>query len=117
MSKGSIFTAINADRSPLYSDPSAAPEGKDGLTILVPIGHMDPFAPARTAEEWSKLVAQAKRQVIEVMEGRLDLQPGEMQKMIVWEEVNTPLTCTWSIPCDVICVLNPFASQGKTSST
>ncbi|KAJ9117681.1 hypothetical protein QFC24_006395 [Naganishia onofrii] len=77
---------------PSRIDPSAAPEGKDGLTILVPIGHMDPFAPERTAEEWSKLVAQAKRQVIEVMEGRLDLQPGEMQKMIVWEEVNTPLT-------------------------
>ncbi|KAJ9112872.1 hypothetical protein QFC19_000427 [Naganishia cerealis] len=73
------------------SDPSAAPEGKDGLTILVPIGHMDP-SPERTAEEWDVLVAQAKRQVVEVMEGRLGLEAGELEKMIVWEQVNTPAT-------------------------
>ncbi|KAJ9113041.1 hypothetical protein QFC22_006137 [Naganishia vaughanmartiniae] len=96
-----------------HSDPSAAPEGKDGLTILVPIGHMDPFSPERTAEEWSKLVAQAKRQVIEVMEGRLGLQPGDMQKMIVWEEVNTPLTCGYRRFLSTRALMFAFAGVGK----
>lgn len=74
------------------SDSSAAPEGKDSLTILVPIGHML-LEDHRTSEDWTGLVAKARGQVMDVMEGRLGMQKGELEKAIVWEDVNTPVTC------------------------
>jgi phytoene desaturase (3,4-didehydrolycopene-forming) len=80
----------------LRRDPSAAPEGKDALVVLVPIGHML-LADNRTSEEWKGLVAKARGQVMEVMEGRLGLGKGELDKMIVWEDVNTPVTCGSSL--------------------
>ena len=48
----------------------------------------------RTPEEWAGLVAKARAQVMEIMEGRLGMQKGELDKAIVWEDVNTPVTCT-----------------------
>lgn len=60
--------------------------------VLVPIGHML-LADHRTPEDWRGLVAKARGQVMEVMEGRLGLQKGELEGMIVWEDVNTPVTC------------------------
>ena len=51
------------------------------------------LADHRTPEDWRGLVAKARGQVMEVMEGRLGLQKGELEGMIVWEDVNTPVTC------------------------
>jgi hypothetical protein len=48
----------------------------------------------RSPEDWVGLVAKARGQVMEVMEGRLGMQKGELEKAIVWEDVNTPVTCT-----------------------
>ncbi|KAJ9097337.1 hypothetical protein QFC20_006250 [Naganishia adeliensis] len=93
-----IFRRSSMPREPSFYvnvpsriDPSAAPEGKDSLTILVPIGHML-LEDHRTPEEWTGLVAKARAQVMEVMEGRLEMQKGELDKAIVWEDVNTPVT-------------------------
>jgi phytoene desaturase (3,4-didehydrolycopene-forming) len=77
-------------RSEIFSDPSAAPEGKDAIVVLVPIGSLL-VEEHRTEEDWIGLVAKAKKQVIEVMEGRLGIKG--MADMIVWEEVNTPVSC------------------------
>lgn len=73
-----------------FSDASAAPEGKDAIVVLVPIGSLL-VEEHRTEEDWIGLVAKAKKQVIEIMEGRLGLKG--MADMIVWEEVNTPVSC------------------------
>ena len=72
------------------SDPAAAPEGKDAMVVLVPIGSLL-VEENRTEADWVELVAKAKKQVIEVMEGRLGLTG--LKDMIVWEEVNTPVSC------------------------
>ena len=77
-------------RSEIFSDPSAAPEGKDAIVVLVPIGSLL-VEEHRTEEDWTGLVAKAKKQVIEIMEGRLGIKG--MADMIVWEEVNTPVSC------------------------
>jgi phytoene desaturase (3,4-didehydrolycopene-forming) len=74
----------------LRSDPAAAPEGKDAMVVLVPIGSLL-VEENRTEADWTELVAKAKKQVIEVMEGRLGLTG--LNDMIVWEHVNTPVSC------------------------
>ncbi|GHJ85905.1 hypothetical protein NliqN6_2307 [Naganishia liquefaciens] len=93
-----IFRKSSMPREPSFYvnvpsriDPTAAPEGKDALVVLVPIGHML-LADNRTPEDWRGLVAKARAQVVEVMEGRLGLKSGQLEEMIVWEDVNTPVT-------------------------
>jgi phytoene desaturase (3,4-didehydrolycopene-forming) len=60
------------------------------MVVLVPIGSLL-VEENRTEADWIELVAKAKKQVIEVMEGRLGLTG--LKDMIVWEEVNTPVSC------------------------
>lgn len=60
------------------------------MVVLVPIGSLL-VEEHRTEEDWTGLVAKAKKQVIEIMEGRLGIKG--MADMIVWEEVNTPVSC------------------------
>lgn len=92
------------------SDPVAAPEGKDAIVVLVPVGHLlqnsesDPngentirtfqkgaTVPDKESQDWPALVERARRQVIECMETRLGITG--LREKIVWEEVNTPITC------------------------
>jgi len=77
------------------------------MVVLVPIGSLL-VEENRTEADWVELVAKAKKQVIEVMEGRLGLTG--LKDMIVWEEVNTPVSCEstsmrwWLIASADICV-------------
>lgn len=64
------------------------------MVVLVPIGSML-VEEHRTEEDWTGLVNKAKNQVIEIMEGRLNITG--MKDMIVWEEVNTPVSCECSL--------------------
>jgi phytoene desaturase (3,4-didehydrolycopene-forming) len=82
-------------------DPSAAPEGKDALVVLVPVGHLLPgpddmihTGKGNTAsQDWPLMVEKARAQILEILEQRLGVQ--NLKSMITWEYVNTPLTCTW----------------------
>jgi phytoene desaturase (3,4-didehydrolycopene-forming) len=49
-----------------------------------------------TTQDWPALVEQARKQVIETMETRLGIKG--LRDRIIWEEVNTPLTCESSPP-------------------
>nr|XP_019011290.1 uncharacterized protein I206_03387 [Kwoniella pini CBS 10737]OCF50071.1 hypothetical protein I206_03387 [Kwoniella pini CBS 10737] len=73
---------------PSRVDPSAAPEGKDSIVVLVPVGHLHSIS--KQEEDWDALVDRARKQVIEVIEGRLGIT-GFKDK-ILWEGVNTPQT-------------------------
>jgi phytoene desaturase (3,4-didehydrolycopene-forming) len=81
------------------SDSTAAPDGKDGLVVLIPVGHLLPTpkgeamktTSSETSQDWPALVEQARKQVIETMETRLGITG--LRERILWEEVNTPLTC------------------------
>ncbi|WVR07350.1 hypothetical protein IAU60_004391 [Kwoniella sp. DSM 27419] len=94
---------------PSRADPTAAPEGKDAVVVLVPVGHLLPqkktangkeetirtFSkgsnePDLDSQDWPSLVERARKQVIEVMEARLGM--NGLRDKITWEEVNTPQT-------------------------
>ncbi|WVF72604.1 hypothetical protein IAT40_007422 [Kwoniella sp. CBS 6097] len=96
---------------PSRVDPTAAPEGKDAIVILVPVGHLLPShgkssngtegesirtfskgskTPDAESQDWPALVERARTQVIEVMEARLGIKG--LREKITWEEVNTPQT-------------------------
>jgi phytoene desaturase (3,4-didehydrolycopene-forming) len=80
------------------SDSTASPEGKDGIVVLIPVGHLLPTSDGEgmkssagnKTQDWPALVEQARRQVIETMETRLGITG--LREKILWEEVNTPLT-------------------------
>ncbi|WWC90916.1 uncharacterized protein L201_005854 [Kwoniella dendrophila CBS 6074] len=90
---------------PSRIDPTAAPEGKDSIVVLVPVGHLHSISPTEEAlrtfadgsqipnqdsQDWPALVERARKQVIEVMEGRLGITG--LREKIVWEGINTPQT-------------------------
>lgn len=83
---------------PSRVDPTAAPEGKDSLVVLVPVGHLTPAKKGEEEKEglgqdWDELVERARKQIIEIVEERLGVKG--LREMILWEDVNTPLTCTF----------------------
>jgi len=45
--------------APAHTDPAAAPEGKETLYVLVPVGHLD----ARSEQDWDALVNRARETV------------------------------------------------------
>lgn len=80
------------------SDSTASPEGKDGIVVLIPVGHLLPTpegdavrTPNGEVQDWPTLVNKARDQVIYTMESRLGITG--LKDKILWEEVNTPLTC------------------------
>jgi phytoene desaturase len=46
--------------SPVRTDPSAAPEGQDSLSVVIPVGHMD----ESKNQDWQEIRAMARRGVI-----------------------------------------------------
>jgi phytoene desaturase (3,4-didehydrolycopene-forming) len=95
---------------PSRVDPTAAPDGKDAVVVLVPVGHLVDEAKTKSkkgkmnvaiegqdgqgltqSQDWEALVERARGQVIQTMEARLGVRG--LRGMIRWEEVNTPLTC------------------------
>ncbi|KAG8879971.1 hypothetical protein FRB97_001270 [Tulasnella sp. 331] len=78
---------------PSRADPTAAPEGKDAIVVLVPIGHMVEEGNAlglnvKTPKEWEQVVERARDVVIEVVEKRTGRKG--FREAIAKEVVNTP---------------------------
>jgi len=93
---------------PSRVDPTAAPEGKDTLVILVPVGHILSDAKKSinvekgngdlsSSQDWPSIVARARRDVLNKLTEKfgheLELGQGEdFGSLIETELVNTPLT-------------------------
>lgn len=71
---------------PSRIDPSAAPEGRDTVVVLVPVGHMSD----RTDVNFDELVKRAREQVIDTIEKCLKIV--DFKGMINHEIVNDPRT-------------------------
>jgi phytoene desaturase (3,4-didehydrolycopene-forming) len=79
---------------PSHVDPSAAPDGKDTVVVLVPVGHLlenhatnglDP----QSKQDWNAMVNKAREKVLTTIEGRTG---AKMRHSIIHEEINTPGT-------------------------
>ena len=77
---------------PSRVDPSAAPENKDAVVVLVPCGHLmegeaDRGLDPQTHQDWEAMVSKARNAVIETVQLRtgIDLRPH-----ITNEIINTP---------------------------
>jgi phytoene desaturase (3,4-didehydrolycopene-forming) len=77
---------------PSRVDPSAAPEGKDSVVVLVPCGHLmegeirlglNP----QTSQDWNAMVSKARNAVFETIQLRTGLN---LRPLIVDETINTP---------------------------
>lgn len=100
----SIFTKHTLPDEPSFYvhvpsriDPSAAPEGRDSVIVLVPVGHLsqskgidaDAGLP-EDEQQWDQIVNRARASVLKTMNSRLGLtQP--LEDAISHEIVNTPL--------------------------
>ena len=78
---------------PSRIDPSAAPEGKDSIVVLVPVGHLlDELEgrgiEAHSRQDWEAMVSKARETIISTMEARTGARG--MREAIVKEIVNTP---------------------------
>ncbi|KAF7990691.1 hypothetical protein HCN44_000496 [Aphidius gifuensis] len=71
---------------PSRLDPTAAPEGKDSIVILVPVGHLT----NNPNINFDDVVNTARQQVIEIMEKRLKIT--NLRSLIEHEIVNDPRT-------------------------
>lgn len=71
---------------PSRIDPTAAPNGKDTVVVLVPVGHIS----EKTDVDFDRMVVVAREHVIRTIETRLKV-PG-FEKMIDHETVNDPRT-------------------------
>ncbi|KAJ5272571.1 Phytoene desaturase [Penicillium angulare] len=73
---------------PSRIDPSAAPEGKDAVVVLVPVGHIDddPSNP----QNWDELVKLARDVVIQTIEARTGAKG--LRDSIIEESIETPVT-------------------------
>lgn len=94
---------------PSRVDPSAAPEGKDAVVILVPVGHLleskgrkaglnlEGGDGGAVTQDWDLLISKARQEVIEKLTERfgdeLELGPGQtFGDLIETELINTPQT-------------------------
>lgn len=72
---------------PSRIDSTAAPEGKDAVVVLVPVGHI---TQGETVQDFEKMVNEAREQVLSGIESRLGVK--DFRKFIVDEEINDPLS-------------------------
>lgn len=73
---------------PSRIDPSAAPEGKDTVIVLVPIGHMKSLTGNAEEEDYPKMVERARAMALEVIEHRLGMK--NFSDLIEHESYNDP---------------------------
>ncbi|KAJ2994144.1 hypothetical protein HDV02_001841 [Globomyces sp. JEL0801] len=71
---------------PSHVDPSAAPEGKDCLMVLCPVGHLNDDKV--TELEWEDRIQRAKLAIINVISKRLNIP--NFESLIESEVINTP---------------------------
>lgn len=83
---------------PSRIDGTAAPEGKDAIVVLLPIGHLvDKDGDGKEDElnqkeqDWDKIISKARKVVIETMEKRLGIKG--LEACIVSESMHTPMSC------------------------
>ncbi|KAI8581711.1 hypothetical protein K450DRAFT_207138 [Umbelopsis ramanniana AG] len=69
---------------PSRIDPSAAPEGKDSVIVLVPIGHIVPGK----AKDYDQMVSKARQMVLDVLKARLGY---DISRYIAHEDFNHPV--------------------------
>ncbi|KAL8820810.1 MAG: hypothetical protein Q9223_001034 [Gallowayella weberi] len=81
---------------PSRTDPTAAPEGKDAIAVLVPVGHMldenqgtgRKSLDERREQDWDAMVSRARQMVMATVEARTGAR--DLQGALVKEIVNTP---------------------------
>ena len=77
---------------PSRVDPSAAPDGKDTVVVLVPVGHLlenhasEGLNP-QSQQDWNAMVSKAREKVLTTIEGRTG---AKMRHSIIHEAINTP---------------------------
>lgn len=103
---------------PSRVDPTAAPEGKDAVIVLVPIGHLveeEGQAGLRRDADWDAIVNGARDVIIKAIEARTGIKG--LNDMIVHESINTPITCEsclpWSPTKRVYLTLYFFSHTGR----
>jgi phytoene desaturase len=69
--------------APSRVDASAAPYGEDTLSVLVPVGHLDPAAPL----DWKRLQAHARSEVIHRL---AEIGVTDLEKHLKFEMTFTP---------------------------
>jgi len=84
---------------PSRVDSTAAPEGKDAIVVLVPVGHLLNSATSNTEkatsgpgllpeQNWDSIVSSARKTIISTIEARTGCAP--LEPLIIHEELNTP---------------------------
>ena len=79
---------------PSRIDPSAAPEGKDSIVVLVPVGHLMNESEGRglqasKRQDWDAMIEKARQAVLDTVESRTG---AKLRHHIINEMVNTPAT-------------------------
>eukprot|EP01117_Protostelium_nocturnum_P003795 TRINITY_DN15057_c0_g1_i1.p1 TRINITY_DN15057_c0_g1~~TRINITY_DN15057_c0_g1_i1.p1 ORF type:complete len:554 (+),score=152.61 TRINITY_DN15057_c0_g1_i1:122-1783(+) len=69
---------------PSRLDPSAAPEGKDTIVVLVPVGYMNP----KVKQDYNEMVKVARRRIIQILSQRLNI--NNFEDLIGKERVSAP---------------------------
>ncbi|KAI8975961.1 phytoene dehydrogenase [Pilobolus umbonatus] len=72
---------------PSRIDPSAAPEGRDSVIVLVPIGHIKSRT-GEIVENYPEMVKKARKMVIDIIQHRIGI--SDFEKCIEHEIVNDP---------------------------
>ena len=78
---------------PSRIDPTAAPEGKDSIVVLVPVGHLldkkeGLGIKVDSKQDWNAMVTKARKTVFSTIEARTGAR--DLQGALVKEIVNTP---------------------------
>ncbi|KAI4177184.1 MAG: hypothetical protein LQ343_000666 [Gyalolechia ehrenbergii] len=81
---------------PSRIDPTAAPEGKDSIVVLVPVGHLldenqgigRKGLAVQSKQDWNAMVTKARETVFATVEARTGVD--DLQGALVKEIVNTP---------------------------
>ncbi|KAI9874651.1 MAG: hypothetical protein M1830_009439 [Pleopsidium flavum] len=78
---------------PSRIDPTAAPEGKDAIVVLVPVGHLLDEKEGKglnpqSKQDWNTMVSKARTTVFETIEARTGARG--LREAVVKEIVNTP---------------------------
>ncbi|KAK6526736.1 hypothetical protein TWF281_009938 [Arthrobotrys megalospora] len=79
--------------APARIDPTAAPEGKDSIVVLVPTGHLNEGGNGKGlsgTDDWDRIVNRVRDLVINTIEKRTGAR--NLKEAIASERVNTPIT-------------------------
>src|ERR1700712_81453 len=77
---------------PSRVDPTASPEGRDSVVVLVPCGHLleggaDRGLDPQSAQDWQAMIAKARHAVFETIRLRTG---ADLQSHVAHEIINTP---------------------------